>query len=381
MDSLTHLFLGGAIVAAIAPREQRGAALLAGAVLNSLPDIEVLPLEMFSNDPVVQMTWHRAATHSVFVLPIVGWLIWSVFRARGGRVQQSPLRWFWAIQAALLAHPLIDACTVYGTSLLWPLREPPAMAAGLFIADPLLTLPLVLACALGWLWRQHRRGTVAVFSGLATSALYLALAFGAKAQVERAAQQALELQGLGAAPRVSVPMPFNIVLWRVVAMTPDGFVEGQRSVVADRGPMRLNRHASDIRSLQAVRRFEAARRLTRFNHGFQLARVRGDRLVLCDLRMGVDPDYIFCFAVARIERGRWIEIPPEQLDWAVDGAGPRLRGMWHRMWNAPAAQSSPRRPAAPDAGVSEPDARDRRASSRYAAAGSVGDTPAMSASK
>ena len=38
------------------------------------------------------------------------------------------------------------------------------------------------------------------------------------------------------APRFSVPMPFNTLLWRVVVMTPDGYLEGERSVVADRGP-------------------------------------------------------------------------------------------------------------------------------------------------
>ena len=338
MDSLTHLFLGGAIVAAIAPRRHRGAALLAGAVLNSLPDLDVLPLELFSDDPVVQMTWHRAATHSVFLLPIVGWLLWSAFRARGGRVHQSPIRWFWAIQLALLAHPLIDACTVYGTSLLWPMDAAPTMGATLFIADPLFTLPLIAACALGWRWRDERRGTLALLAGLMTSALYLALAFGAKAQVESVAQRALDLQGLGDAPRFSVPMPFNIALWRVVAMTPEGFVEGQRSVIADRGPMQFNRHTSDIASLQAVHRFEAVRRLTRFNHGFQKAEVRGDQLVVCDLRMGVDPNYIFCFAVARREAGRWSEIPPRQFDWPAANWGNQLRALWHRIWNEPDAE-------------------------------------------
>lgn len=335
MDSLTHVFIGGAIAAAIAPRAHRGAALLAGAALNSLPDIDVLPLELFSDDPVVQMTWHRAATHSIFVLPIVGWLIWSFFRARGGRVHESPTRWFWVMQATLLAHPLIDACTVYGTSLLWPLPGSPLMASSLFIADPVFTLPLVIACVLGWVWRGSSKGTVALVGGLITSLLYLALAFGAKAQVEHAAQRALDAQGLGDAPRVSVPMPLNIALWRVVAMTPAGFVEGQRSVVADTGPMEFKRRPSDVASLRAVRGYTAVRRLTHFNHGFQNAEVRGDRLVLCDLRMGLDPSYTFCFAVARRDGATWREIPPEQLEWAVNDAGSQLRAMWHRIWNEP----------------------------------------------
>ena len=70
MDSLTHLFYGGAIAAAIAPARHRRAALLAGAALNTLPDLDVLPLAFF-DDPVVRLTWHRSLTHSWLVLPLV----------------------------------------------------------------------------------------------------------------------------------------------------------------------------------------------------------------------------------------------------------------------------------------------------------------------
>ena len=54
---------------------------------------------------------------------LVGWLVWWLFKRFGnGRVAQSPLRWFWAMQLALVTHPLLDAMTVYGTQLWWPLR-------------------------------------------------------------------------------------------------------------------------------------------------------------------------------------------------------------------------------------------------------------------
>jgi inner membrane protein len=51
----------------------------------------------------------------------------------------------------------------------------------------------------------------------------------AKAIVERAAQRTLAAEGLQDAPRFSVPIPFNTLLWRVVVMTPDEFLEGERS--------------------------------------------------------------------------------------------------------------------------------------------------------
>src|SRR5688500_15076824 len=117
MDSLTQIVLGAAVAAAIAPPGHRRAALLAGAALGTLPDLDVIPVGLPAGDPVERMTWHRSASHSLLVLPIVAWAIWAWFRSRGGRVAQAPARWWWAILLALLTHPLLDAFTVYGTQI------------------------------------------------------------------------------------------------------------------------------------------------------------------------------------------------------------------------------------------------------------------------
>ena len=147
MDSLTQIVLGGALAAAIAPARHRRAALLAGAALGTLPDLDALPLMLLSDDPIVNMTVHRSFSHSLFVLPLLGIAIWWLFKRFGnGRVAEAPTRWCWAIQLALVTHPLLDAFTVYGTQLWWPLMPPPTMWSSVFIIDPLYTLWLLLAC-------------------------------------------------------------------------------------------------------------------------------------------------------------------------------------------------------------------------------------------
>ena len=85
----------------------------------------------------------------------------------------------------------------------------------------------------------------ALVFGLALSSAYLGWSLIAKGMVEREAQRSLAALGLGDAPRFSVPMPFNTLLWRVVAMTPTGFVEGERSLWADRGPMEFRGYPSN----------------------------------------------------------------------------------------------------------------------------------------
>lgn len=334
MDSITHLFVGGAIAAAIAPPRHRRAALLAGAALHSLPDLDVLPLLLLSDDPVVHMTWHRGATHSVLVLPFVAWALWAFYKRRNGRVAEAPRRWFWIFMLTLLVHPLLDAFTVYGTQLLWPLPLPPVMWSSLFIIDPLLTLPLLLACVIAWFAQARPLATRALSLGLALGGAYLGWSLVAKTLVEHEARRSLAAIGLQDAPRFSVPMPFNTLLWRVVAMTPDGYVEGERSLVADRGPMRFRVYRSETSSLDAVRGFQTVARLLWFNHHFAKAEVRDGQLVLSDLRMGAEPDYSFRFAVAARNGDVWREIPVEQLQWPWQ-ARRRLGAMWHRIWQQP----------------------------------------------
>src|SRR5690606_4102966 len=217
MDSLTQIVLGGAIAAAVAPPEHRRAALLAGAALGTLPDLDSLPIALFTDDPVALMTLHRGFSHSLFVLPLLGWLLWAWFRRRGGRVSASPRRWFWAIQLALLTHPLLDAFTVYGTQLLWPLPAPPVMWSSLFIIDPLYTVWLLAACIAAFFLRARVAAQRALVAGLVLGTAYLGWSLAAKAMVEREADRALAALGLADAPRLSVPMPFNTLLWRVVA--------------------------------------------------------------------------------------------------------------------------------------------------------------------
>lgn len=354
MDSVTHLFYGGVIAAAIAPKQHRRAALLAGMALNTLPDLDVLPL-LLSDDPVVRMTCHRAATHSWLVMPLVAWALWAFFRRRGGRVAQAPTRWWWAIFACLMAHPLLDSFTIYGTQLLWPLPVRPLMWGSLFIIDPLFTLPWLLAFALAMAAGARRWGGRALAAGIALGVGYLGWSLAAKSAVERAAARSLATLGLADAPRFSVPMPFNTLLWQVTAMTPDGFVVGERSLVADRGPMRFTAYPSDVAALAEAGDVPVVRRLRWFNHGFMKAQVRDGVLVLSDLRMGLEPDYTFNFAVARRAGARWQPLaPPEQLRFPWK-ATRRLPALWERIWRQPA--------------------------SGQAASGSPGDTPAASASK
>jgi len=142
----------------------------------------------------------------------------------------------------------------------------------------------------------------------------------AKSLVERAAAPALAAMGLADAPRFSVPAPLVSWRWRMVAMAPGGYVEGLRGL-GDDGPMRFDFHPSDTGALQAASALPTVRRLAWFNHGFQKAEVREGVLVLSDLRMGMEPDYVFRFAVAERAGGGWRALRPPRPARAYAAAG------------------------------------------------------------
>jgi inner membrane protein len=338
MDSLTQILLGASVAALAVPKAHRRRAIAVGAALGTFPDLDVIPLALMDVDPVTYMTVHRGMTHSFAFLSLFALALWWGLRRVWAPVREAPRAWLWGIGLALLTHPLLDAHTVYGTQLWWPLPVSPVMWSTLFIIDPLYTLPLlagVLAVLAGGA-REWARA--ALLGGVVLSTAYVGWSLVAKQMVERAASRSLAEVGLQDAPRFSVPMPFNTVLWRVVVMTPEGYLEGERSLVADRGSMVFRAHDSDVEALAAVRGLPAVERLDWFNRGFMRAAVLDDQLVLSDLRMGVDPNYTFNFAVAQQSPDGWQEIVPEQIRWERREVGGLLAAMWRRIWERPAGE-------------------------------------------
>lgn len=334
MDSLTQIALGASVAAVCVPPGHRRKALLAGALLGTLPDLDTLPL-LLVEDPVARMVWHRSLSHSLLVLPLLATLLWWWLRRCWQPVRAAPRAWFIAIQLALVTHPLLDAFTVYGTHLLWPLPLPPVMWSSLFIIDPGYSIWLLFGLIAAAIFGARPAARSWLIAGLALSTTYLIWSLVAKALVEHEVERSLAGTELTDAARLTVPMPLNTLLWRIVVMTPDGYLEGEHSLVADREPIRFRHHRVDQQALAAGLDTLSGQRLHAFAHGFVGAERDGNEAVLADLRMGAAPGYIFRFAVAQTPDGQhWTAIPTRQLpmNWTAQR---RLGAIWQRIWNPP----------------------------------------------
>lgn len=219
----------------------------------------------------------------------------------------------------------------------------PAMWSSVFIIDPAYTLPLLVAFVAVLAVGARPVGRRFLAWGLALSSAYLGWSLLAKTLVDREARAALAAQGLADAAFFSTPMPFNTLLWRVVALTPDGMLEGYRSLPVDRGPLRFTHHAGETAALQALARTPAVARLHWFTSGFLLAQAEGDSLLLSDLRMGAAPYYSFRYRIAERAgpQAPWTSVVPATLPAPSEARGIVVRGTWNRLWREPAASEPP----------------------------------------
>ncbi|HKL62869.1 MAG TPA: metal-dependent hydrolase [Woeseiaceae bacterium] len=307
---MTQSLLGASIGAAVAGHGDRRRGAAWGAACGILPDLDVLvPL----GDPVADFTWHRGYSHSLFVLtlaaPLLRWLIARV----DARARARPRRWLALVWLALLTHPLLDAFTVYGTQLFLPFSNHPVSGSTLFIIDPAFTVPLVVGLAVSLLVRDASRSRAAVAGGLTLAIGYVGLSMAAKLHVEEAARDALAESGIDHQGVLTTPAPFNIVLWRIVIMEEGGYREGFYSLLDPPGTLSFERQESRPQLLDGIRDAWAVRRLAWFTHGFYRVSRQGDRVVMTDLRMGVEPVYVFSFAVGRLTGDGVAAVEPEQL--------------------------------------------------------------------
>lgn len=302
MDSITQAALGGAIGGAVLGRRFGRKAILAGAMLGTVPDLDVM---VDYGDPVADMTRHRGFSHSLFVLLpfslVLAALLWRWRPA-------VTFRRCWAFTGlVLITHPLLDSFTTYGTQIFWPWGEPVSIAS-LFIIDPAYTVPLLIGVGL-FLWRPDRLRPLAV--SLVLSTVYIAWSVTAQQLITWRTLPVLADQGLSDAPRLVQPMPLSTLLWRVTVVGEDRRLEIVTGLLDGDGPPQIATYPRDPALASSARHIPDGERLHWFTDGVIDWTVDGDQLVATDIRLGVPGHYPFAFTIARrSDDGQWKAIRP-----------------------------------------------------------------------
>lgn len=218
MDPLTQGVLGASLPQASARRGELAIAGILGFLAGMAADLDVLIRS--STDPLLFLEYHRQFTHSLIFIPVGGLVCATVlYFLIGRRWQLSYRRCFIYCTLGYATHALLDACTTYGTMLLWPFSDARFAWNTISIIDPLFTLPILALVLLA----AYKKRRVLARVALVWAFAYMALGLW---QRNNATQMGYELaHSRGHAPlRLEAKPSFaNILVWKIVYETADRY--------------------------------------------------------------------------------------------------------------------------------------------------------------
>ncbi len=297
MDSITQFALGATIgVATLSRKVGARKAAVTGGLIATLPDLDVL---IRFDDPVDQFILHRGPTHSLFVqtlaTPVIGELLLRIVPRLKGE------RWLtWAtVWLCLTTHAILDAMTVYGTRLFWPIWPEPVGIGSVFIIDPLYTLPLLMVVIWALVAGGPSPRLMRVTGGaLVLSTVYLAWSIAAQTMAISRGEQALQKAGVDFDAMMATPTPFNTLFWRIIAVNGEQYYNVYVPLLGGQKAATVYRHDRGRVSTRCLVENGAVQKLASFADGFFRLDRQDGALVVSDLRMGLTPDYVFRFAFA-----------------------------------------------------------------------------------
>ncbi|UCH40801.1 MAG: metal-dependent hydrolase, partial [Gammaproteobacteria bacterium] len=209
MDIVTQGLLGGTLALSVAKTSESRHAVAVGCVAALLADVDILISS--PGDTLVNLEFHRHFTHSLIFIPvgalIAALLLWPLLRRR--------LEFRRLYLYALLGYAtsgLLDACTSYGTHLLWPFSDERIAWSIIAIIDPLFTLILLIAVLWGLKIYRSRPARI----GLVLAGVYLLFGAWQHHNALQVATQLAQQRGHGAERLIVKPTMANLLLWRSI---------------------------------------------------------------------------------------------------------------------------------------------------------------------
>lgn len=219
MDILTHGLLGGALAQSCSSKAEARSATLVGFVAALLADTDALIRS--ATDPLLTLEYHRQFTHSLIFIPVgallVALILWPVFKKFG-----QPLEFRRIYLYALLGcatSGVLDACTSYGTHLLWPFTDERVAWSVVSIFDPLFSLILMVALVAGLRWHKQMAPRI----GLLLAAGYLSLGWWQHQRAEEVIRTVAVERGHVAERLTIKPTMGNLLLWRSIYRADDAY--------------------------------------------------------------------------------------------------------------------------------------------------------------
>ncbi len=265
MDSITQALLGAAVGEAILGKQigRKGAFL--GAIVATIPDLDVIFLPFFSN--IERISIHRGFSHSI-LFSIIASFILAFFLSKIKWIQhvdRGKLKLFTFL--TLITHILLDAFTSYGTQLFLPFSNYRVSFDSINIIDPIYTTPLLIGLILSlFIYKNSQKKRIYNTLGLLISTLYLLSTLGIKFYINQQFNNSLKTQHIEYLELLTVPVKLGSLNWYGVAKTDQNLYIGNYSLL-DKGSIIFEEFPINQHLLQDIDT-SLVNRLKWFSQGF-----------------------------------------------------------------------------------------------------------------
>lgn len=299
MDSLTQAVLGAGVAEVTLGHKIGNKALLIGAVIGTIPDLDVLFTGFYSEADGLLV--HRGFSHSVvfslMLSPLLALLLGRIFRKTEGSFR----KWWLLAFLVLVTHPMLDILTGYGTGFLEPLSGVRIEINSIAIIDVFYTLPFLTILIVLMFYGRNTlvRRKLGIWA-ISVSSAYLLLTLVHKTLIHREFRQSLESQQLDFHRLRTSPMPLTNFLWMGIAESEGGYYMGLYSIFDRKNNILFQYIPRNEDLISSFSESHSIRQLERFSKGYySVNRSGSDTLIFNDLRfgrMGFDRDDPFVFS-------------------------------------------------------------------------------------
>ena len=214
MDPFSQGALGAAFSQSFANKKKIPIACLAGILGGTAPDLDILIGS--ATDPLLGQEFHRHFTHSIWFIPIGGFLVgiamWLLFNRIFRIKEWDPKTLITFATLGYATHAVLDACTSYGTRLFWPLSNARVAWDTISIIDPLVTIPLIVFVIFSVKQRSAKFARI----GMGVFLFYMSLGFIQNARVTNSIEELAATRG-HTVERIKLNAKIgNMIVWRTV---------------------------------------------------------------------------------------------------------------------------------------------------------------------
>ena len=214
MDPLSQGVVGVVAAQQTASRKQLLIASLLGFFSGMSADLDIFIKS--SEDPLFSLEFHRQFTHSIIFMPFGGLICALFFYNIFLKNKDISFKQTYIYSTLGYAtHGLLDACTTYGTQLLWPFTNERVAWNTISIIDPIFTLPILFLILLAVIKNKKVYSYVA-FSWII---IYSSLGFIQKDRAEEIGKKLAQSRGHEIIKIEAKPSFANIIVWKTIYTT------------------------------------------------------------------------------------------------------------------------------------------------------------------